>query len=63
MVLGCSTSVYSKSNGSFACGIYLNTNLTFHLADLKCSQLGAQLPEIRNLTENQDILDRRVSLS
>ena len=57
---GCSTSFYQKSNGSYACGIYLSGNVTFHDAEIRCVRLGARLPEVRSKTENQDILERVV---
>ena len=58
---GCSTSFYQKSNGSYACGIYLSGNVTFHDAEIRCVRLGARLPEVRSKAENQDILERVVS--
>ena len=58
----CSTTYYQKDNGSIVCGIYAPKNLNFDKAEEQCTLYGARLPEIQSAKENQDLLERVVSI-
>jgi hypothetical protein len=51
----CTTAVYKKDNGTCACGFFLERGLYWRQAADRCYALGARLPEIKSLRENQDI--------
>ena len=57
----CTTETYVKSNGSCACGFFLENGLTWNEALDRCSTLGAHLPEIRSPQENEDIFKLKVN--
>jgi len=52
--------VYQKSDGSCACGFYLETDLTWREAADRCYAQGARLPEIYSAADNEVILNLRV---
>ncbi len=56
----CTTNVYQKSDGSCACGFYLETDLSWREAADRCYAQGARLPEIYSAAENDAILNLRV---
>ena len=53
----CTTETYVKSNGSCACGTYLELGLTWRQAADQCYALGGRLPEIHSEGENVDIIN------
>ena len=57
----CTTDTYVKSDGSCACGFYLEQNLTWIEADDRCFSLGAHLPEVKSPHENEDIYKLKVN--
>ena len=46
----------TKSDGSIACGIYLSAGLKWTKAKDQCNQIGARLPEIQSVEDNQNFL-------
>ena len=58
----CTTEVYKKSDGSCACGFYLDRGLTWREAADACHALGASLPEIFSADDNEAILKLRVTI-
>jgi len=56
LILGkCTTSNYKKSDGSLACGFFVEDGLTQDVANTTCRDLGARLPEIYSSAENEII--------
>ena len=51
----CTTEVYKKSDGTCACGLFLEGNLSWFDGDDRCSALKARLPEIHTEEENADL--------
>ena len=58
----CTTETYVKSDGSCACGFFLELNLTWIEAHDRCTALGAHLPEVKSPQENEDIFKLKVIL-
>ena len=58
----CTTEVYYKSDGSCACGFFLESGLTWFESVDQCTALGARLPEIHTPKENADIFKLKVTL-
>ncbi len=56
----CTTDVYKKSDGTCACGFYLEKGLTWTQAKDRCFAQGARLPEIYNADDNDAILKLKV---
>ena len=52
--------MYKKSDGSCACGFYLEQGLTWREAADRCYAQGARLPEIYSAADNKAILKLRV---
>jgi hypothetical protein len=53
--------VYYKSDGQPACGFFLQKGLDWDEAMKQCNAMGARLPVITSLQENQDIFQLIVS--
>ena len=58
---GCTSEVYQKSDGSCACGFFLEVGLTWSQAVDQCKAFGARLPEIHTPAENADIYNIKVN--
>ena len=58
----CTTSSYTTFNGVEACGIVLPSQLNYYQALSACINLGAKLPEPKNLAEMQNILKIMVKI-
>ena len=56
----CTTDVYRKSDGSCACGLLLESDLTWIEAFDACISIGARLPEVMSEEDNQDIYNLTV---
>jgi hypothetical protein len=52
---------YTKSDGSLACGFFINGNFNWHQAAEECEEHGAKLPVINSDSDNQNILRVKVS--
>jgi hypothetical protein len=44
---------YAKTDGSYVCGIYLPSVMTFLAASSQCAQLGGRVAEVQSSTDNQ----------
>jgi hypothetical protein len=44
---------YAKSDGSYVCGIYLSSAMTFLAASSQCAQLGGRIAEVKSSTDTQ----------
>ena len=51
----CTTEVYKKSDGTCACGLFLEDNHSWFDGVDQCSALNARLPEIYSAEENSDL--------
>jgi hypothetical protein len=56
----CTTSVYTKDDGSTACGFFLQKGLTWVQANKQCFAEGGRLPTILSARENDLIKKAQV---
>jgi hypothetical protein len=54
--------MYQKSDGTCACGFFLENGLSWEQAVNQCHALGARLPEIYSAEDNKQIFNLKVNL-